>query len=71
MMMIASWLLYRPICLNVLYNGYSNASCGIMLASMIASTIHVLPLTRPMPRAKELSTESTTAATATTNEGTA
>ena len=39
-----------------------------MFASMMASTIHVLPLTRPMPSAKELSTDSTTAATATVRE---
>mgnify|MGYP006904107373 FL=1 len=34
----------------------------------MASTIQVLPLTLPMPSAKEFSTESTTAATATTSE---
>ena len=39
-----------------------------MLASMMPSTIQVLPLTLPMPSAKELSTDSTTAATATTRE---
>lgn len=35
---------------------------------MMPSTIQVLPLTLPMPSAKELSTDSTTAATATTRE---
>ena len=39
-----------------------------MLASMMPSTIQVLPLTLPMPSAKELSTDSKTAATATTRE---
>ena len=54
--------------LNIVYSGYSMASCGNMLASMISSVIHLRPLTRPMPSAYALNMESTTASSATRPE---
>ena len=60
MMTMDHGLLYRPISLNMMYSGYRRASCGSMFASMINRMIQRRPLTRPMPRAKELNTDSTT-----------
>ena len=68
MITIAHGELYRPIFLNMMYSGYSMASCGSMLASMMSSTIQRRPLTRPIPRAKALNIDSTTASTATRPE---
>ena len=39
-----------------------------MFASMMSSMIHLRPLTRPMPSAKALNIDSTTASTATSPE---